>query len=240
MSATVSSRFADFAKAESALLRLDREVGLIDSLIVSGAEDRAPLFDAFGLPDDARAACEEQLAGGGWLLIVRVAEQRTADLVLDLLDAYAAEPPEAAAVAQADRAEAEEPLEPKSETGSAPMEELRIGAPMLVRGRARVTVKAEAPAEAATAVEEAPSAHRRIAPAELSGAGLFEERTIEVGETREKPVVSKSLFVREELVVRKSGTERIERFADSVRRTEVEVEELPPTERAGAAAAAES
>jgi stress response protein YsnF len=46
---------------------------------------------------------------------------------------------------------------------------------------------------------------------------------------REEAVVSKEAFVREEVVVRKRVTERIEEVRDTVRRTEVETERLEPS-----------
>ena len=54
-------------------------------------------------------------------------------------------------------------------------------------------------------------------------AGAFEERTVEVHQTAEEPVVNKTARVAEEVVVRKDTTERTETVRDDVRREEVEV-----------------
>ncbi len=54
------------------------------------------------------------------------------------------------------------------------------------------------------------------------------ERTIELTETAEEAVVGKSAQVVEEVRVGKVATERTEQIHDSVRRTEVEVEEMAP------------
>ena len=54
----------------------------------------------------------------------------------------------------------------------------------------------------------------------------FEERTIEVTETDEEAVVSKEARVVEEVVVGKSVENRQETVRDTVRRTNVEVEEI--------------
>lgn len=54
--------------------------------------------------------------------------------------------------------------------------------------------------------------------------GAFEERVIEVRETAEEPVVSKTARVAEEVVVRKDVTEHTETVRDTVRREDVEVE----------------
>ena len=56
-------------------------------------------------------------------------------------------------------------------------------------------------------------------------AGAFEERTVEVHQTAEEPVVSKTARVAEEVVVRKDATERTETVRDDVRREQVEVED---------------
>jgi stress response protein YsnF len=49
------------------------------------------------------------------------------------------------------------------------------------------------------------------------------ERTVEVHQTTEEPVVSKTAHIAEEVVVRKDTTERTETVRDDVRREEVEV-----------------
>jgi stress response protein YsnF len=53
----------------------------------------------------------------------------------------------------------------------------------------------------------------------------FQERTIEVEERREEAVVSKEARVVEEVVVRKEAEQRTETVSDTVRRTEVDVED---------------
>ncbi len=53
----------------------------------------------------------------------------------------------------------------------------------------------------------------------------FQERTIEATETAEEAVVSKEARVTEELVVRKEVDERTQTVSDTVRSTEVEVED---------------
>lgn len=53
----------------------------------------------------------------------------------------------------------------------------------------------------------------------------FRDRTIEAEEYREEPVVSKTAKVTEEVVLKKTESERAEQIDDSVRHTEVEVED---------------
>lgn len=57
-------------------------------------------------------------------------------------------------------------------------------------------------------------------------AGLFRDRDVQMTETDEEAVVAKDARVVEEVVVRKSETDRRERVEDSVRRTEVDVERI--------------
>jgi len=54
---------------------------------------------------------------------------------------------------------------------------------------------------------------------------LLQERTIEMRETAEEAVVQKVANVREEVVVTKTAEERVEQVSDTVRHTEVDVED---------------
>ncbi|HYD65115.1 YsnF/AvaK domain-containing protein [Azospirillum sp.] len=53
----------------------------------------------------------------------------------------------------------------------------------------------------------------------------FKERTIDVTERREEAVVNKEARVREEVVIRKEVEERAQNVSDTVRRTEVEIDD---------------
>jgi len=66
-------------------------------------------------------------------------------------------------------------------------------------------------------------------PATEADFGAFREGTIELTETREEPVVSKEARVVEEVVVSKDVNQRTETVRDSVRRTDVRVENLGET-----------
>lgn len=99
----------------------------------------------------------------------------------------------------------------------------RVGDSRLVRGGSKVVFTEEA-----ETIERAQPQGRIIGEKEIAESGLLRERVIEIGEMREEAVVSKHAVVREELVVRKDVDERTERIADTVRRTEVDVERLEP------------
>ncbi len=53
----------------------------------------------------------------------------------------------------------------------------------------------------------------------------FRERTIEVTATAEEAVIAKDARVKEEIVVSKDAEERTETVSDTVRRTEVEIDD---------------
>ena len=58
----------------------------------------------------------------------------------------------------------------------------------------------------------------------LAGDQPFDDKIVEVTETREEPVVSKEVRAGEEVVVRKEQKDRIETIRDSVRETKVDVD----------------
>jgi uncharacterized protein (TIGR02271 family) len=62
----------------------------------------------------------------------------------------------------------------------------------------------------------------------------WSERTIEVAETAEQAVVSKSARIAEEVVVRKEGTDHVETVHDKIRRQQVEVERSSAADAAAA------
>ena len=53
----------------------------------------------------------------------------------------------------------------------------------------------------------------------------FQERTVDVTTNREEPVIAKEARIKEEIRVRKEADQRTETVRDSVRHTEVEVED---------------
>jgi stress response protein YsnF len=73
--------------------------------------------------------------------------------------------------------------------------------------------------------EEHAAIERRPVDRPATAADL-KEGFVEIRETTEQPVVSKTARVVEEVVVGKEATERTETIADTVRGTEVEVERV--------------
>ena len=63
----------------------------------------------------------------------------------------------------------------------------------------------------------------------------FSEKTMELTETAEEAVVSKTARIYEEVNLRKEATDRVETIRDTVRKEEVEVEQIPGEPRTGPA-----
>lgn len=108
-------------------------------------------------------------------------------------------------------------------------ERLRVGKREVNRGgvRARAYVVEEPVQEDVRLREEHVEIERRpVNQPAASGAEdrVMQERTVEMSETAEVPVVQKETQVKEELVVRKRAEERVETVKDKVRHTEVDVE----------------
>jgi uncharacterized protein (TIGR02271 family) len=112
-------------------------------------------------------------------------------------------------------------------------EQLHVGKREVNRGGARVrSYIRETPVhEQVNLREEHVSVERRpvdqviAAGDNIGDADLLRERTVEMTETAEVPMVSKEARVAEELVVRKTAEERTEQVEDTVRHTEVDVDE---------------
>ncbi|HEX8380361.1 MAG TPA: DUF2382 domain-containing protein [Allosphingosinicella sp.] len=104
-----------------------------------------------------------------------------------------------------------------------PAGEIRIGEPRLGKGGASIATFTD---EAHVADEAPLDRGRFLSDSEVAERGLLQERVIEIGEMREEAVVSRQAFVREEVVIRKDVEERTERIAETLRRTEVDVETL--------------
>jgi uncharacterized protein (TIGR02271 family) len=121
-------------------------------------------------------------------------------------------------------------------------ESLRVGKRAVTGGRVRVrSYVVETPVEEqVTLREESVSVERRDVDRPIAAAdeAAFRDRTIEATATSEEAVVSKTAHVTGEVVVSKGVEERVETVRDTVRRTEVEVEDDRASTRAAAGAGA--
>ena len=108
-------------------------------------------------------------------------------------------------------------------------EELKVGKRIVDQGVTRLRrYVVESPVEKEVTLRGERVTIERRRPVEGAAGGTFEERTVEVRETEEVPVVEKTARVVEEVLIRKEATERTETVRDTVRREQVEVTEGKP------------
>ena len=109
-------------------------------------------------------------------------------------------------------------------------EQLSVGKRVINRGGTRIRrYVVETPVEQnVTLHDEKVTLERRPVTdgRPVTGAD-FSEKTIEMTETAEEAVVAKTARVKEEIALRKEATERVETVRDTVRREDVEIEQIP-------------
>jgi uncharacterized protein (TIGR02271 family) len=109
-------------------------------------------------------------------------------------------------------------------------EQLNVGKRMVEAGHTRVRrYVIQKPVEAnITLHEEHAEVLRRSISDTAYGKDIdWSEKTIDVTETIEEPVVEKTAHLTEEVVIRRKGSDRTQTVKDTVRRQQVEVDQLP-------------
>ncbi|MCB4825181.1 YsnF/AvaK domain-containing protein [Roseicella aerolata] len=134
-------------------------------------------------------------------------------------------------------------MDPRSGSGQIDLveETLRVGKRAVGGGRVRVrSYVVETPVEEQVSLrEEHVDIERRPmdrAPTAADEA-LFGERVIEATETGEEAIIAKEARVIEEVTLRKDTEERVETVRDTVRRTELEVDDTRTIDATGTVAA---
>jgi uncharacterized protein (TIGR02271 family) len=105
-------------------------------------------------------------------------------------------------------------------------EQIDVGKRLVNRGTTRIRrfVVEKPVQENVTLHDERVSVERRPVTGDTRVSDAdFTDRTIEVTETSEEAIVSKTARVREEVVVRKDVADRVETVRDTVRREDVEI-----------------
>jgi uncharacterized protein (TIGR02271 family) len=113
-------------------------------------------------------------------------------------------------------------------------ETLTVGKRAINRGTTRIRrYVVETPVEEQVALrdETVSIERRRVGDGRPVTNADFTDKVVEVTETAEEAVVSKSARVKEEVVIHKEATERTETVRDTVRREEVEITKEPGVER---------
>lgn len=109
-------------------------------------------------------------------------------------------------------------------------EQIDVGKRQVETGRARVRrFVIEKPVESKVTLHEEHAEMLRRAVSDLSPVKDIDwtEKTIEITETAEQPVVTKSAHIAEEVVIRREGSDHIETVRETIRRQQVELERLP-------------
>lgn len=116
-------------------------------------------------------------------------------------------------------------------------EELSVGKCEIDAGGVRISthVSTRPVDKTVTLIEEHVKVERRVVDRPIDGSDdPFREESIAMKISAEEPLISKRAHVVEEIHVRKDRTERTETVRDSLRRTDVDISELPGTQRASA------
>lgn len=196
-----------------------------------------------GIPEEDADRYAEGVSRGGYLVIVNAPDaeaERAADILdrYDPLDIDERSTSRSEAGLVSDRTETVLPTTPAytedrrgtvaEQTIPIVEEELRVGKRQVERGGVRVrSYVVEKPVETEiTTREETVHVERRPVDRPVSaGDAAFQDRVVEVTATGEEPVIAKEQRVVEEVAIGKDVTERQERVSDTVRRTELEVED---------------
>lgn len=203
--------------------------------------------------EDDRGEYEEGLRRGGYLLVALIDEDDVDEAVViidscDPVDLRERSDQWRAEGWSGEQTEAMSTTPAAAGTGATEQripiaeEQVQVGKRAIDRGTVRVrTYVVEQPVhEDVRLRDERVEIERRPASGQVSAADAdaLTERTIEMTETSEEPVVAKQAVVTEEVVIRKFTGERTQGVDETVRRTEVDVDDSRDETRAAGPSAA--
>jgi uncharacterized protein (TIGR02271 family) len=113
-------------------------------------------------------------------------------------------------------------------------EQLQVGKRMVESGRTRVrrfVTEREVSADVTLHEEHADVLRRAVTDPKYIGEIDWADATIEIRETAEQALVSKTARVVEEVALKKIGSDHVETVRDKIRRQQVEIERLGPDGR---------
>jgi uncharacterized protein (TIGR02271 family) len=250
MTRTITALFDTVDAAEKAARDLAKRVGGVRGTIYDSRTSSD--VDSISVPEEDRAILQENIRRGGTVLHAQIPDEKFAavyeavysvleeDGAVDFDEREAAWRREGwtggsgtAATGAAETTTTDTARRDIGTTGAEeriPLTEEQIVVSKQVVDRGRVRVRSyvvETPVEErVTLHEERVNIERRPVDRPVAlGDEAFHERVIEATETSEEAVVSKEARVREEVVVRKEVENRTETVRDTVRRTEVEIED---------------
>ncbi len=200
---------------------------------------------ALGMPDKDYDHLKHGLRDGGFVVAVSAGSKQS-DVVEDIFEKHSAHKIDEAQAVQRNAAvaaslaavpvaaSAATPVAANAVDGQTAIpvveEELVVGKRLVDQGGVRVYRRVvEVPVEESINLQEehVVMERRPVNRAVTAGDQAFEGRTIELTETAEEAVVAKNARVVEEVLVGKAESQHVETIHDSVRKTEVEVEEIP-------------
>jgi stress response protein YsnF len=112
-------------------------------------------------------------------------------------------------------------------------EQISVGKRVIKEGTTRIRrFVTESPVEAQVTLHEE---HTRVLRRASTDPAFLRDldwgdKTIEITETIEEPVVTKSVHIAEEVVIQREGSDHVKTLRDKVRRQQIEVERIPGTE----------
>ena len=183
----------------------------------------------WGIPEETVKRYEQGIKDGGILMAVKPRSEEDAQ---HFTTRWQDPTPATATAAPSATTQTAAPMgrTTTAESGTIPVieEQLEVGKREVETGSVHVTSHmVETPVnESVTLREERANIerHRVDRPATEADLAAFKDETIEVRQTAEKPVISKTARVVEEVIVGKTATEHTQQISDTVRRTLVDVE----------------
>ncbi len=211
----------------------------------SGSQFSNRSLEDLGVPARDLQHLSDGVRDGGIVVAVSAISDHV-DKVEDVFEAHKAHKIDEATTGQTETAAAAAPVRAMppvaaSTTGETAIpvveEELVVGKRTVDQGGVRVYRRVvEIPVEETVQLrEEHIHVERRPVDRAVTNQDLaMADRTVELTETAEEAVIGKDARVVEEVRLGKDMTERTERIHDTVRKTEVEVEEITATDRTSA------
>ena len=237
MTNTVMGLFDDSSTAEQVMQELTSSGFDRNQVDLTKEDTSGELRDDLvkqGVSQDDADYYVQGISQGGALITVQADEGKT-DEAVAIMDRYADDAPDQGTRTETrservDSGRAERVSGEDEVTLTTAEEQVKVGKRQVEHGGKRIrTYVSETPVEEqVTLRDETVTVERRDVedrPVSDADGDLFQERTIEMTETDEEAVVSKETRITGEVVVEKDVTEHTETVKDTVRRTEVEVEE---------------
>lgn len=199
----------------------------IDILESAAVKEISSRLTEAGYDEDKAKKYAEALQKGGTLIVAEVDDDK-ADAVLEAMRRFEVLTPEA--LLERTSSQSRGRSSEQTEKAQVIEEELEVGKSQTTGGKRLKTEVSEREVNETVSLREEnveverSRVDRTIKPEEADKA--FQERTVEMTETKEKPMVSKQAHVVEEVTLTKQAGEREENVRGTVRRQDVKVEDI--------------